>query len=166
MIIYACVPVSAGYNVFLLIFTGGDKYFHCLPPYWTENMKVFRPLSYSIIALAASLFTLPATAATGSGKDLITVYNPAIAARLADRLPLCPRLDTLEGKTLYMVDVQWGGPTAGYSVLEVMQDWFHKNMPRVKTVLRHIKGNMFTDDPELWKEIGAQGDAAIVGVAQ
>jgi len=110
--------------------------------------------------------TSPAPAATGSGKDLITVYNPAIAGKLADRLPLSPRLDTLEGKTLYMIDVQWGGPTAGYSVLEVMQDWFHKNMPGVKTVLRHIKGNMFTDDPELWKEIGAQGDAAIVGIAQ
>lgn len=129
-------------------------------------MKVIQLLSYSLVTLAASLITLSAPAATGPGNDLITVYNPAIAAKLADRLPLSPRLDTLEGKTLYMVDVQWGGPTAGYSVLEVMQDWFHKNMPGVKTVLRHIKGNMFTDDPELWKEIGAQGDAAIVGIAQ
>jgi len=129
-------------------------------------MKVFQLLSYSVIAIAASLMTLPAPAATGSGKELITVYNPAIAGKLADRLPLTPRLDTLEGKTLYMIDVQWGGPTAGYSVLEVMQEWFHKNMPGVKTVLRHIKGNMFTDDPELWQEISAQGDAAIVGIAQ
>ena len=119
--------------------------------------------SFSILALAISL---SAQAATDAGKGLITVYNPAIAGKLADRLPLSPRLDTLKGKTLYMVDVQWGGPTAGYSVLEVMQDWFHSNMPSVKTVLRHIKGNMFTDDPALWKEIGEKGDAAIVGIAQ
>ena len=119
--------------------------------------------SFSILALAISL---SAQAATDAGKGLITVYNPAIAGKLADRLPLSPRLDSLKGKTLYMVDVQWGGPTAGYSVLEVMQDWFHSNMPSVKTVLRHIKGNMFTDDPALWKEIGEKGDAAIVGIAQ
>ena len=126
-------------------------------------MNKFRLLLFVMSALAVSI---SAQAATNTGKDLITVYNPAITGKLADRLPLSPRLDTLDGKTLYMVDVQWGGPTAGYSVLEVMQEWFNRNMPGVKTVLRHIKGNMFTDDPELWKEIGAQGDAAIVGVAQ
>ena len=129
-------------------------------------MKALQYLSYPVLALVVSLSALPTSAASNSDKDLITVYNPAIAANLADRLPLSPRLKTLKGKTLYMVDVQWGGPTAGYSVLEVMQDWFHKNMPSVKTVLRHIKGNMFTDDPQLWKEIGAKGDAAIVGIAQ
>lgn len=128
-----------------------------------EYMKTIRLPVYVVLALG---FSLSAQAATNTGNDLITVYNPAIAGKLADRLPLSPRLDTLDGKTLYMVDVQWGGPTAGYSVLEVMQEWFNKNMPGVKTVLRHIKGNMFTDDPELWKEIGAKGDAAIVGIAQ
>jgi len=126
-------------------------------------MNTIRLLIFSLLAIAVSS---SAHAATSASKDLITVYNPAIAGKLADRLPLRPRLDTLEGKTLYMIDVQWGGPTAGYSVLEVMQEWFNRNMPGVKTVLRHIKGNMFTDDPELWKEIGARGDAAIVGIAQ
>lgn len=126
-------------------------------------MKTRLLLAFSVLALAVSI---SAQAATGSGKGLITVYNPAIAGKLADRLPLSPRLHTLKDKTLYLVDVQWGGPTAGYSVLQVMQEWFHKNMPSVKTVLRHIKGNMFMDDPALWKEIGARGDAAIIGVAQ
>lgn len=126
-------------------------------------MSTRQLLTFSLLALAVSL---SAQSATDPNKGLITVYNPAIAGKLADRLPLSPRLQTLKGKTLYLVDVQWGGPTAGYSVLQVMQEWFHKNMPTVKTVLRHIKGNMFTDDPELWKEIGARGDAAIVGIAQ
>jgi hypothetical protein len=121
-------------------------------------------LTYPILALAISF---SASAATGSSsKELITVHNPAIASKLADRLPLHARLDNLEGKTLYMVDVQWGGPTAGYSVFEEMQAWFTKNMPSVTTILRRTKGNMFMDDPELWKEIGEKGDAAIVGIAQ
>ena len=124
-------------------------------------------ISQCLFTALALLLSVSASAAAGSSSaELITVHNPAIAGRLAERLPLNPRLDTLEGKTLYMVDVQWGGPTAGYSVYEVMQEWFAKNMPGVKTILRRTKGNMFMDDPELWKEIGEKGDAAIVGIAQ
>jgi len=119
-----------------------------------------------VLAVVLTLATFSSVAATTSSGELITVYNPAIAGQQADRLPLHPRLDTLEGKTLYMVDVRWGGPTAGYSVLEVMQEWFAQNMPGVKTELRSIKGNMFMDDPELWNEIAEKGDAAIVGIAQ
>ena len=96
---------------------------------------------------------------------LITVLNPGIAGKLAERIPLIPRLGSLEGKTLYMVDVQWGGPDAAYSVFEEMQTWLAKNMPGVKTVLRRTKGNIFSDDPALWKEIGQKGDGDIVGIA-
>ena len=103
--------------------------------------------------------------AGSSSEKLITVMNPAIANNLVERAPLIPRLDTLEGKTLYMVDVQWGGPEAAYSVFEEMHAWFSENMPSVRTVLRRTKGNIFSDDPDLWKEIGEKGDAAIVGIA-
>ena len=94
-----------------------------------------------------------------------TIHNPGIPGKLAERIPLLPRLDSLEGKTLYIVDVQWGGPDAAYSVFEEMQGWFAKNMPSVKTVLRRTKGNIFSDDPELWQEIAEKGDAAIVGIS-
>ena len=94
-----------------------------------------------------------------------TIHNPGIPGKLAERIPLLPRLDSLEGKTLYIVDVQWGGPDAAYSVFEEMQGWFAKNMPTVRTVLRRTKGNIFSDDPELWQEIAEQGDAAIVGIS-
>lgn len=113
--------------------------------------------------ILAGLLVPPAHGADPVGN--MTVHNPAIANKLADRIPLTPRLDTLEGKTLYLVDVQWGGADAAYSVFEEMQNWFARHMPGVKTVLRRTKGNIFTDDPELWKEIGERGDAAVVGIA-
>ena len=53
---------------------------------------------------------------------------------------MAPRLDTLDDKTIYLVDGKFGG---GYEFLEEMQGWFSKNMPTVKTVLRQKKGNMF-----------------------
>jgi hypothetical protein len=96
----------------------------------------------------------------------ITVLNPAIAGKLAERIPLGPRLESLQGKTIYLVDIQWGGPDAAYSVFEEVQAWFAQNMPSVKTVLRRTTGNMFQDDPGMRKElIEKKADAAIVGIA-
>ena len=128
-------------------------------------MKSIRYINY-LSALLALLFTAYAPAGLTAGEK-ITVMNPAIATKIAKRLPMtAPRLDTVKGKTIYMVDNQWGGPEGPYQLFQEMQKWFAKNMPSVKTVLRRTKGNMFTDDPELWKEISEKGDAAIIGVGQ
>lgn len=101
-----------------------------------------------------------------AAEEKITVMNPAIAGKFAERLSLSPRLGTLEDKTIYMVDNQWGGPEGAYQLFEEMEVWFKENMPSVKTVLRRTQGNMFTDDPALWKEISEKGDAAIIGTGQ
>jgi hypothetical protein len=74
---------------------------------------------------------------------------------------LAPRLDTLQGKTVYMVDIGFGG---GYDFLEEAAAWLHRNIPSIKIELRHKKGNMFLDDPELWAEVNAKGHAVILGV--
>jgi len=102
---------------------------------------------------------------TGGSNKKITVMNPAITSTMVDRVPLTKRLDSLEDKTIYMVDINWGGPEAAYSVFEEMQVWFSKNMPSVKTVLKRKRGPYDADDPELWKEISEKGDAAIIGIS-
>lgn len=84
---------------------------------------------------------------------LITVLNPAISSKMTERVPLAPRSDTLEGKTIYLVDMQWGGPKAGYSVFEEMKDWFSKNMPSVNVELRRTSNGWMGDDAALRKEI-------------
>ena len=97
--------------------------------------------------------------------NAITILNPAITGSKVDRIPLAPRLDTLEGKTLYMVDINWGGPDAANSVFEQIQAWLAAQMPSVKTVIRKKKGWYEADDPDLWKEIKQKGYAAIVGIS-
>jgi hypothetical protein len=127
--------------------------------------------SFLAIAALVAIGRPPSAIGQGSAgkpasEPLITVLNPAIASKMVERVPLTPRLNTLEGKTLYMVDIQWGGPEAAYSVYEEMQAWFSRNMPSVKTVIRRIRGGMFTDDPGLTKEIAEKkADAVIVGIA-
>jgi len=107
-----------------------------------------------------------ARGAAASEDKLITVLNPAITEKLAERVPLvAPRLDTIEGKTIYLVDMNYEG--FGLTpVLEEMQAWFADNMPGVKTILKLKSGNYVSDDPVLWKEITENGgDGVIMGVA-
>jgi hypothetical protein len=101
-----------------------------------------------------------------SGGDAITVLNPAATGKYAERVPLSPRLDTLEGKTLYMLDINWGGPEAAYSVFEQMKNWFAEHMPSVKVVIKRKKGSYMVPDDSTWKEVKDNGgDAAIVGIS-
>ena len=77
-------------------------------------------------------------------------------------MSMAPRLTSLDGKTVYLVETGFAG---SFEFLQELQDWFARNLPSVKTVIRHKRGTMFTDDPQLWAEMKASGaDAAILGV--
>lgn len=76
-------------------------------------------------------------------------------------LRMAPRLDTLENKTIYLVDTGFEGGTAFF---EEMQRWFNKNMPSVKTVVHLKSGNAFVDSPELWPELKKKADGVVFGV--
>jgi hypothetical protein len=102
---------------------------------------------------------------TPRNDEKITVLNPACSSTRAERVSLAPRLSSLDDKTIYMVDIGWGGPKAGYDVFEVIVDWFAGNIPSAKTVLVKKKGGYMEDDPELWQKIKAEGDACIIGLS-
>ena len=118
--------------------------------------------SASSLLLTAALILICSTA---QGSEKITVMNPAIANPMVDRVALTKRLDSLENKTLYLVDINWGGPDAAYGVFKEMEIWFSENMPSVKVVLKRKNGSYMSDDPALWKEIGEKGDAAVIGIS-
>ena len=118
----------------------------------------------TLLLIAAALIFAGLTSAQGQ-KSLITVLNPAIESKMVDRVPLSPRLDTLEGKTIYLVDINWGGPEAAYSVFEEMRSWFAQKMPSVKIVIKRKAGMYSQDDAALWKEIAKNGNAAMIGIS-
>lgn len=126
----------------------------------------FRPIVGALAAaslLAAGPLAAQANRVTPGNQ--ITVMNPAVENRMVDRLALSPRLDTLKGKTLYMLDINWGGPDAAYSVFEQIAVWFQKNMPEVKTEIRRKNGSYMIDDPKTWQEIKEKADAVLVGIS-
>ncbi len=88
-------------------------------------------------------------------------FQPKQTEGALESLTMAPRLTTLEGKTVYLVDTGFAGSR---EFMEELQDWLNRNRPEITTVLRHKKTSMFTDEPELWREIKDDGDAAILGV--
>jgi hypothetical protein len=95
----------------------------------------------------------------------IRVLNPTPPNRKVDRISLIPRLKTLEGKTIFLVDIGWGGKDAAPSIYKEIKDWFAQNMPSVKIEVRGVKGFYTQEQPELLKEISEKGDAAMFGIA-
>jgi hypothetical protein len=93
--------------------------------------------------------------------ERLTVLNPMGYPPRVSPKPMAPRLDSLDGKTIYLVDCRFDDSDL---LLKQVQGWFADHMPSVNTKLVQLANVYHHDDPELWATIKATGDAAIVGV--
>jgi len=93
--------------------------------------------------------------------ETLTVLNPVGFAPKVTRKALAPRLATLSGKTVYLVDCRFDDSDV---FLKQVQAWFAEHMPSVRTVFKPISSVYLKDDPATWEEIKARGDGAVVGV--
>jgi len=100
-----------------------------------------------------------ASSPTGEGK--ITAVNPKGTPPPIQLIPMAPRLGALNGKTVYLVDTGFHGSDV---LLHQIEAWFSANMPDVTTVFKRKAGPYAEDDPALWKEIKAKGNATIMAV--
>ncbi len=73
---------------------------------------------------------------------------------------LAPRLTSLEGKVVFLVDCLFDNSDV---FMDQMQHWFAQHLPTVR--IRTIKPcESWVDDPDMRGTIHKEGDAAILGV--
>jgi hypothetical protein len=98
-------------------------------------------------------------AAAGTGK--IEALNPKGIPPPIKLVPMAKRLDSLDGKTIFLVSD--GFPGADHFLAQVAK-WFKTNMPSVNTHYRLKAGAFADDDPALNAEIKAKGNAVIMAI--
>ena len=121
-------------------------------------MKQRVSLSLICTLLVAGLF---AACSQNTDQQKITVLNPEGQPPQTPLIPMAPRLDELEGKTIYIVDVRY---PLTHQLFEEMGKLLSKRYPDTNWIVKEKAGTYFDDDPELWMEIKAKGDGMIVGV--
>jgi len=100
-----------------------------------------------------------AETAPSAGK--VVALNPKGLPPPIQLVPMAKRLDTLEGKTIFLVSD--GFPGADHFLAQVAV-WFKRNLPSVTTVYRLKAGAFADDDPKLNAEIKAHGNAVIMAI--
>jgi hypothetical protein len=91
----------------------------------------------------------------------ITVLNPMGQPPPIARVPMAPRFTTLEGKTIYIVDI---GFTDTHQLFTEMQKLLSEKYPNTTFIVKTKIGTYFEDDPKLWAEIKEKGGGMIMGV--
>ena len=94
-------------------------------------------------------------------QQITTVLNPVGAPSPTPLIPMAPRLDTLEGKTIYIVDVMY---PLTHQLFEEIQKVFSEKYPKTKWVVKSKAGTYFDNDQKLWEEIKANAQGMIIGV--
>lgn len=90
----------------------------------------------------------------------LTVHDPrGFAPKVAGKR-LAPRLESLDGKLIFLVDCLFDNSEA---FMEQVRLWFAEHLPGLQT--RTIKPReSWVDDPEMRATVAAEGDGAILGV--
>lgn len=97
---------------------------------------------------------------TGYYKERVKILNPKGTPPLITLIPMAPRPNNLDGKTIYIVDVNFQLTEPFYAAVKKL---LAEKYPKVNWVVKNKVGSFFDDDPKLWAEIKRKGHGAIVG---
>jgi hypothetical protein len=99
--------------------------------------------------------------ALASAAKTFTVLSPLGTPPKITQKQTAPRLESLDGKTIYLVDCRFDD---SIELLKQVEAWFAVHMPGVTTRIVSLSATYQKDDPKTWNEIKTNGDAAIIGV--
>src|SRR6202042_1130146 len=81
-----------------------------------------------------------------------TVLSPVGTPPKITKKAAAPRLESLDGKTIYLVDCRFDD---SIELLKQVAAWFAAHMPNVKTRIVSLSATYQKDDPKTWDEIKA-----------
>src|SRR5437773_9899913 len=93
-----------------------------------------------------------------NGSQKISVLNPVGYPPKITPKPMAPRLESLDGKGLYLVDPRFDD--SGLFLRQV-QDWFADHMPSVTTKLAEMSTVYTKDEPKTREMSKGSGHGAI-----
>jgi hypothetical protein len=128
-----------------------------------------RSITVAVMAILCLCFfcsfaALNSQAQAASSEEKITVLTPLGSPPSIKLKTMAPRLDTLEGKTIYIVDNVYPGSDL---LLTEMAAWFEREMPKTKALYKRKQagmGGFESIDQALWAEIKEKADAVIIGL--
>lgn len=120
-----------------------------------------RLCKWSVLGAVTAAVFAGVGASAQDAETRYTVMNPTGNPPPIERRAMAPRPESLDGKTIYLVDVTFNG---GDLFLQEMEKWMHANMPEVTAIYRVKRGAYATDDPELWREIQAVDGLMIMAI--
>ena len=94
-------------------------------------------------------------------EPILTVLNPLGTPPPIKLKEMAPRLDTIKGKTIYIVND--GYPGSGILLGELTKV-MKERYPDTTFVYRDKNGRMGVVDEPLWKEMGEKADAMIIAL--
>jgi hypothetical protein len=110
-------------------------------------------------AALAGLPALPAFAAAPEKQEKIVVMNPRGIQPDIRKIPMAARPATLDGKTVYIVDVKYPN-TKPFA--DALLAGLQAKYPKTTWIWRPKAAGYMDDDAALWKEIKEKNAAAIV----
>ena len=90
----------------------------------------------------------------------IAVHDPRGFPPKVSGKRLAPRLESLDGKVVFLVDCLFDNSDA---LMEQMRFWFAEHLPGVETRVITPRES-WVDDPDMRAKVAAEGNAAILGV--
>ena len=116
----------------------------------------------TVASFFAVIFSVPLFFGVSQAQEpKITVLNPMGQPPPIARVPMAPRFTTLDGKTIYIVDI---GFTDTHQLFTEMQKLLSEKYPNTTFIVKTKIGTYFEDDPKLWAEIKEKGGGMIMGV--
>lgn len=92
--------------------------------------------------------------------QLLTLHDPRGFPPVVTGKRLAPRLETLEGKLIHLVDCLFDNSEV---FMQQLQAWFAEHMPSVRTQIVKPRES-WVDDPAMRARIVAEADAAVFAV--